>query len=28
VLPAQQNPANDHWYSGTADAVFQNVEEL
>lgn len=28
VLPAQQDPANDHWYSGTADAVFQNIEEL
>lgn len=28
VLPAQQNPVNDLWYSGTADAVYQNIQEL
>jgi glucose-1-phosphate adenylyltransferase len=28
VLPAQQNLDNDQWYQGTADAVFQNLQEL
>lgn len=26
LLPADQNPENDSWYAGTADAVFQNIE--
>jgi len=26
LLPADQNPENDHWYAGTADAVYQNIE--
>lgn len=26
LLPADQYPGNDHWYSGTADAVYQNIE--
>ncbi len=28
VLPAQQSMESDAWYSGTADAVYQNVETL
>jgi len=28
VLPAQQSLEGDQWYSGTADAVFQNIQEL
>jgi len=28
VLPAQQSLESDQWYSGTADAVFQNIQEL
>lgn len=28
VLPAQQNQERDVWYSGTADAVFQNIENI
>jgi glucose-1-phosphate adenylyltransferase len=28
VLPAQQSLEGDQWYSGTADAVYQNIQEL
>jgi len=28
VLPAHQSMGSDLWYSGTADAVFQNIQEL
>ncbi len=28
VLPAQQNQERDVWYSGTADAVFQNIQNI
>jgi glucose-1-phosphate adenylyltransferase len=28
VLPAQQSLESDQWYSGTADAVYQNIQEL
>jgi glucose-1-phosphate adenylyltransferase len=28
VLPAQQSPGGDLWYSGTADAVYQNIADL
>ena len=28
VLPAQQSLDRDLWYSGTADAVFQNIDNL
>lgn len=26
LLPADQNPVNDFWYQGTADAVYQNLD--
>ena len=26
LLPAQQRVGEDHWYRGTADAVFQNLD--
>jgi glucose-1-phosphate adenylyltransferase len=26
LLPAQQRVSEDHWYQGTADAVFQNLD--
>ena len=26
ILPASQRVANDQWYAGTADAVFQNID--
>ncbi|WP_114195889.1 glucose-1-phosphate adenylyltransferase [Edaphovirga cremea] len=26
LLPAQQRQGNEHWYSGTADAVYQNLD--
>lgn len=26
LLPADQNPGNDFWYRGTADAVYQNLD--
>ncbi|SCC67493.1 glucose-1-phosphate adenylyltransferase [Kosakonia oryziphila] len=26
LLPAQQRQGHEHWYSGTADAVFQNLD--
>jgi len=26
LLPAQQRVSEDHWYQGTADAVFQNID--
>jgi glucose-1-phosphate adenylyltransferase len=28
VLPAQQSLEGDQWYSGTADAVYQNIQNL
>ncbi len=28
VLPAEQNHAGDLWYAGTADAVYQNLQDL
>ena len=28
VLPAQQNQERDVWYSGTADAVYQNIQNI
>lgn len=28
LLPAQQRVSEDHWYQGTADAVFQNLDIL
>lgn len=28
LLPAQQRISEDHWYQGTADAVFQNLDIL
>ena len=28
LLPAQQRVSEDHWYKGTADAVFQNLDIL
>ncbi|MGJ7491164.1 glucose-1-phosphate adenylyltransferase [Variovorax sp. ZT4R33] len=28
VLPAQQRTGDEHWYRGTADAVFQNIDIL
>ena len=28
LLPAQQRVNEDHWYRGTADAVFQNIDIL
>jgi len=28
VLPAQQNLERDVWYSGTADAVYQNIQNI
>ena len=28
LLPAQQRVSADHWYQGTADAVFQNIDIL
>ena len=28
LLPARQRRANDDWYSGTADAVFQNLDVI
>jgi len=28
LLPAQQRISADHWYQGTADAVFQNIDIL
>ncbi len=28
LLPAQQRISEDHWYKGTADAVFQNLDIL
>ena len=28
VLPAQQSLESDAWYSGTADAVYQNIENI
>lgn len=28
LLPAQQRVHEDHWYRGTADAVFQNIDIL
>lgn len=26
IMPADQNEANDSWYKGTADSVYQNIE--
>ena len=26
VLPAQQRVGDEHWYRGTADAVYQNLD--
>ena len=26
LLPAQQRQGQEHWYTGTADAVFQNLD--
>lgn len=28
ILPAQQQSEDEHWYQGTADAVFQNLREI
>jgi glucose-1-phosphate adenylyltransferase len=28
ILPAQQQSDEEHWYQGTADAVFQNLREI
>jgi glucose-1-phosphate adenylyltransferase len=28
ILPAQQQSDDEHWYQGTADAVFQNLREI
>ncbi len=28
LLPAQQRVSEDHWYQGTADAVYQNIDIL
>ncbi len=28
IMPAQQQSSGEHWYQGTADAVFQNLREI
>ncbi len=28
IMPAQQQSSDEHWYQGTADAVFQNLREI
>jgi len=28
IMPAQQQSDEEHWYQGTADAVFQNLREI
>lgn len=28
IMPAQQQSGDEHWYQGTADAVFQNLREI
>ncbi len=28
IMPAQQQSTEEHWYQGTADAVFQNLREI